>query len=914
MLEILRLPRRSAAVPLMDSFEADQSTWIVSDLRSKHEFQHMLLEKNGGYLDTSVLRASDLWKLLLRRARPEIQLVSRDFVRSLIRSFLSEHGTALGYGPSSERSVLAAMDRFAPVVFHERGDELMEEWFSENPASKEKWGANYLLARVALKRLLADQMIVAKWAPAVLQTEPDFERHWDLPLIVDLGTELGTAEAQLFLRLSKRAPVTVLEPDPAWRGESEAVLRAYRDIEGAATRTSRLKEGSAPEGRRLALRVSGQLAEVKTAVATARRWLDDGVAPHEIAILAPEIEEYWPVLKAYLDEEGIPADKPVAVKLNSYPSLSRWLARLRPKRGELTAADLELSFYSSDLKHRLRHEDFFSLFANLYGEEDLKRHAIVEDAFARGPQFGEKMNRDEFLMAAALLWDSNDPLAPLLKLAREIFQNAVPGTVFPLGEWIRYTEAVAASGEITIEEGRAGGVLVTNFSSAKTSRLRRRVFLGLTEEGLRKAERNPLPLSDIGRLSDLGFHLDHPDHGVLEFELRWLVESPSEEDIYVTGVSTFDGSIRAPASLWLKIQGAGGHGLAIPEPTRQDLVQQAAPEQWRAVRAWSEERLERLLRRLRVDLGDEEQAPIRAPLPAQLSPSLVTRYLDCPFEAATSVLFRLRDLEKIDLDLANSGLGTLTHAVFQAVTDGGWLSRPEISDEDIAALVTEKKNDLSLILAEESWWEPILKRQVRVVKEFIRVEKNWKANFPALQLLPSEQTWEIYFDPQTGHFQNEDGEGLLRIAGRVDRLETDGEGRFVVVDYKKSDANLGHQDDWLKKNELQLLFYMWALEKGALGGHNGEVIGAFYYVYRDFTRAKGFQIDEKAGGLFPPPSRKSKRSATVETKEGLFKELEEKISIVVKGLVEGEWAPHPREPEMCVRCKWTGLCRAPHLN
>src|SRR3982751_6564100 len=110
MLEIINLPRRSAALAVTKDFDAQQATWVVSDLRSKYEIQQYLLEKDGGYEDTAVMRASDLWRLLLKKARPDIQIVSRDFVRSLVRAFLDEQRANLPGTISSERAVMSAMD------------------------------------------------------------------------------------------------------------------------------------------------------------------------------------------------------------------------------------------------------------------------------------------------------------------------------------------------------------------------------------------------------------------------------------------------------------------------------------------------------------------------------------------------------------------------------------------------------------------------------------------------------------------------------------------------------------------------------------------------------------------------------------------------------------------------------------
>lgn len=920
MLEIKRLPRRSAVSSLIDGFDADRATWVVSDLRSKFELQQGLLEKRGGYLDTSVLRASDLWKILLKKTRPEIRLVSRDFASSLVRSFLADNREKLNLKTSSERAVMGAIDRFAPIVFHPNGEELLSEWFEANPESFNRWGGTYLIARVALKYLLDRKVIVEKWAASLLQSEDDFERHWDQNLIIDLGADLASAEVHLFLRLSKKVDVTLLEPAPAWREEAEMLLRAYRDVEGAAN--GRIETLAAPEavvGERTVLRLSGQLAEVKCAVAMARAWVEEGVAPSEIAILASKIEDYWPVLKAYLDEEGLPADKSVAVKLNSFPSVCRWLSRLRPKKGDLTPEDLELSVFSPTGPQRLRSEEFHALYASLYGEEDIGRHESIERLYREGPRFADRMKRDEFLLSAAQLW-GGEALAPLLLIGREILQNAAVDMELPLREWIAYSEAVAASRETTVEAARGDGILATNFPSARSAKIRRRIFLNLTEEALKKTERSPLPLEDLRRLSELGFHLDHPDHSAMEFELRWLADSAAEKDVFLTGSSSFEGSVQSPSSLWLQLRrevhpDLPPEKLAAPEATRWDLLRSAEPVVWGEERGWSEGQFAPLMTRLKVDLGDETEAAVPMPMPEKVSPSTVKRYFDCPFLVAGSSLFRLKDMDELDLDLGGRTLGNLMHAVFQHLTDEGWTERASVSDAELGELISRIREEKSIALGEEKWWGPFLRRQVAVARKFLDVEARWKALHPKLKLLKSEQEWRLLFDPADGTFTTgEPSEGKVIISGRLDRLETDGEGRYVVVDYKAGSSGLYNQKAWLRENDLQLLFYMWALEKGGLPGVEGKAEGAFYYVYRDFSRKIGFQIEDEAGPLFPPSSKTSHRRASEDDKLKLFAALEERIAAVVRSWSEGQWRPQPRKEELCERCAWNGLCRASHLN
>ncbi|MBX2987476.1 MAG: PD-(D/E)XK nuclease family protein [Bdellovibrionaceae bacterium] len=920
MLRILRLPSRAAVAPLIRNFDSRQATWVVSDLRSKLEIQQFLLERDGGYLDTDVLRASDLWKMLLKRARPRMRIVSRDFAASVVRSFLQRHREELDLKAVSERSLMAAMDRFAGVAFHPEGTATVTDWFADNPDSENRWGRLYLLARAALGFLLSQDMITEKWIAAALQSESRFGVDWTSHLMVDLGAELSGAEAELFKLLSQTTEITLLQPFPRWEREADFMLRPYADIEGYAAEISDLPEVDRPAVRRTALRLSGQLAEVKETVSRARAWIESGVAPEEIAVLAPRIEEYWPVLKAYLDEEGLPADKNISVRLNSLPSLNKWLAKLRPRRGELTPADLELSFYSTEQAQRLRHDEFRALFANLYGEEDLRRHPLVESFHREGPRFKDVMKRDEFLLSAALFWDERDSVAPLQLLLREVLQNALPSTELPLPEWIRYLESVAATKEWPVEKGDPSGILVTNLISARTTKTTHRIFLGLSEEGLKKAERNPLPLRDVRELSDLGFHLDHPDHSLLEFELRWLSSAGGAEDLYLVGVSSFEGSIRAPSALWLKLrqesseEDADSHALSIPGATRWDFLQRQSETAWARERGWSDSQREGLHRRLRQDFGEIPATPVPGIRPASVSPSFVRNYLECPFLVAGSALFRLKDLEEIDLDVARSDLGTLTHAVFQALTDEDWISRPAVGEAEMVDLIESIRTRKQFVLGDEKFWGPFLKRQTKIALEFLRVEKEWKRRHPALRLLPSETPWTLWFEPSDGSFHREEAPGRLRLSGRIDRLETDGQGRYAVVDYKASASAIHDQHEWMRENDLQLLFYLWALERGAMEGIQGRAIGAFYYVYRDFSRDCGLQIEADAGVLYPPAGKKKNLGVEEDRKLQLFAELEERLRKVLREVGEGRWWPEPADPKNCGRCAWNGLCRAKHLN
>ncbi|MBX3042006.1 MAG: PD-(D/E)XK nuclease family protein, partial [Bdellovibrionaceae bacterium] len=488
MLKILRIPDRAALQKLIQDFDPQSATWVVSDLRSKFEIQQRLLDRDSGYLDTSVMRASDLWKTLLKRAAPAVKIISRDFAKSIVRHFLSAHKETLSLDGVSENFLLSLMDRFAGIIFHPNGPELIEEWFAQNEEAVTRWKSRYQVAGSALRYFASEEMITAKWVASTLQRIPEEQRTWDKPLIVDLGAELTSAEAMLFHGLSRVVDVTILEPSPVWRAKDEFLLRPYRDLEGFASEVKELAAADKSNGQRQVKRFSGQLAEVKEAVAQVRAWMEEGVPTDRIAVLAPEIEDYWPVLKPYLDEEGLPSDKAVSVKLNALPVVNRWLARLRPRRGELTPADLELAYYAFESSNPLRYEQFRSLFVNLYGEEDLHRHESVRQFFEKKMSGASGiLPRDVFLEVASRYWENLDNTEAFLLIAREVLQNAHGGMELSLGDWIRYVEAIAASKEMTLSPASPGGLFIGNFLSAHAHPATHRIFLGLSEEGLRKA-------------------------------------------------------------------------------------------------------------------------------------------------------------------------------------------------------------------------------------------------------------------------------------------------------------------------------------------------------------------------------------------------------------------------------------------
>lgn len=907
MLKTVLLNNRSQTLEIFRRYNPRQQSWLVSDLRTKFELQQRILEQDGQFVDESVLRASDLWKILLKRLDPQLRLVSDPFARSLLRTLMEENAEILGVNSSAENTVFAYIDEMAAVIFHPEGTARLEEWFETHPEAQNRWKEWYLRARFcALKLLHEHRVITADWITAYLQNFTDLERVWTLPLVVDLGGEVSRVEAEILRILSRTVDVTVIEPHPTWREDFHFLLKPYQDLREQSSSCEKLEALSTTEKRREVLRFSGMLAEVKNAVGQVRQWLEQGIAAENIALIAPDIESFWPVLQAFLQEEGIPVQKDVTHKVQSLPSVTRWLASLRARSGRLSSSDLELSFFAREESQRLRHEEFRALFKSLYGSEDLVRSDLVRKVFSEQLDLRGVILRDAFVAQALYYWNSSATEMVEIIL-RELLQNATAATSLSWKEWLSYIESIVAAKEFTAQKGSSQGVMVTKLMSADSAKAHYRIFMGLTDEALKSRTKTQLSGEDYFELAkDLGFYLDNPDQSDLEFELRLLAESPSRHDIYSFGATDLGGSLCSPSTFWMSLEGEH-EKVSLPLETRWDEVQFSNLP---GTRVHHIERKEFTERRLAQDAGKEAVENIQLRELPRLSASALESFLKCPFIFAAQRHFKLKDLPDIDLDVDHRTRGQLAHALFESLTAEPM--RFDWTAAELDSILEKIRGDKKLLFADERLWLPLKKRHIQLGLRFLNIEKKWREEFPQTRTIGREKRFEFYLDPQTEEVHREPVPGSFRFSGQIDRIDSDSGQQLVLLDYKSSAGGISAHGSWLKKHELQLLFYMWVVEKSLLEDISGEVLGIFYYVFKNFER-KGFRIEDRAGLLYPAPKRKDK-NATAEVKELYLTEFSKLLMATVDRIRQGEIQPAPDDFKICTTCEWRRQCRAPHLN
>ncbi|WII72878.1 PD-(D/E)XK nuclease family protein [Bdellovibrio sp. 22V] len=907
MLQVIPFENRSQISEIFAKYNPREQSWLVSDLRTKFELQQKILAREGQYIDESVLRASDLWKILLKRLDPGLRLVSDPFARSLLRTIMDENAEILGVNSSAEDTVFSYIDQMAAILFHPEGTTRLQEWFETHPEAENRWREWYLRARFcALKLLNEHRVITSDWITSYLQNFNELERVWNIPLIVDLSGEISRVEAEILRVLSRTIDVVILEPSPAWREDFHFLLKPYEDLRSQSQKATPLPKDTPKPKETKVLRFSGMLAEIKNSVGQVRQWLEEGKSPDSIALIAPDIEIYWPVLQAFLAEEGIPVQKDITHKAQSLPSVTRWLALLRSKSGRLSSSDLEISFFEKEESQNLRYEEFKSLFKSLYVNEDLARNEIVHKIFHEQLDLTGLITRDEFVAKALLYWNASETDIVQVVL-RELLQNAISSTRLIWKEWLSYLESIVAAKEYTLAKGQPEGVMVTKLMSGYSEKAQYRIFLGLTDESLRSRNKTQLSGQDYFELAkDIGFYLDNPDQSDLDFELRLLAEAESALDIYCFGATDLNGTLCSPSTFWMSLSG-DHESLTLPLETRWDELQHSDQ---RGQRPWIAARKESVERRIEQDLGKKEMEPIAPKELPGISASSIESFLECPFIFAAQRYFKLKDLPDIDLDVDHRTRGQLAHALFDKLTIEPM--RFDWTTQELEKILEDIKVEKKMIFADERLWIPLKKKHVSLGLRFLDFEKRWRNEFQKTKTLAREKRFEFYLDPKTEEIHREPKENCFRISGQIDRVDGDGGQHLLVLDYKSSAGGISAHGSWLKNRELQLLFYMWVIEKELLHEIRGEVIGLFYYVFRTFER-KGFKVEDLAGSLYPASKRKDK-NASFEAKEKYLTEFSSILMGTLDRIQKGEANAQPADSKTCATCEWRRQCRAPHLN
>lgn len=463
MLEFIKLKNPQSVYNILEQFNPQTTTWIVSDLKSKSEIQNKIIQQNGFFIDTSILRVSDFWKMWLRRLAPEIQIVSTDFLKSLIEVFVELYGDKLDLNKSDASTLFIYLSELAPILLIPNSEKILQEWFDQiekgqQRNKKKTWYRWFLVSKVCLKFIIIENKVIeSRWISAYLQALDLNKLIWSQDIIVDLGSEMTSVEMSLFKILAQKTKVQILTPHPDWKDQFPYLLKTYSDNEGygkvnsvAGSEKSRLDS--------VFIRVSTQLAEVKHAVSLVRKWCDSGTLPEKISIISPDIEHYWPSLKYYLNQEGIPTQKDEVCNLASLNLFQMLLSYINNTNLEINWDSLETNIFSTNKEPQVSFEQFKSLFYLMIDEDDLERDVKIKKLFYKKINFQQSISRDEFLAVLIKIWVQNELAvydfdSEYFKVLFKDLVSQCSNITMKAQYWFKYLEQRIKNKEIKISDG-----------------------------------------------------------------------------------------------------------------------------------------------------------------------------------------------------------------------------------------------------------------------------------------------------------------------------------------------------------------------------------------------------------------------------------------------------------------------------
>ncbi|MEA3559936.1 MAG: PD-(D/E)XK nuclease family protein, partial [Candidatus Thermoplasmatota archaeon] len=221
------------------------------------------------------------------------------------------------------------------------------------------------------------------------------------------------------------------------------------------------------------------------------------------------------------------------------------------------------------------------------------------------------------------------------------------------------------------------------------------------------------------------------------------------------------------------------------------------------------------------------------------SPSSLERYANCPFEFLLRYVLYLDTRDEVDETLTPLEKGNLIHHIlFRFYRERKEKKINERnSDEALSRIIEIAEEEIERFHFEGPAWDSFREMMFRkgddpgFLQKFIESEEG----FDLMGLEPRffELSMGTRIDPANRDPASVDlpveidlGDGILKIKGKIDRVDVNDKGQFVVVDYKT--GKLPTKKMLEEGRSLQLPLYLKAL--GSLDGDLAGVGGAYYQV------------------------------------------------------------------------------------
>lgn len=277
-------------------------------------------------------------------------------------------------------------------------------------------------------------------------------------------------------------------------------------------------------------------------------------------------------------------------------------------------------------------------------------------------------------------------------------------------------------------------------------------------------------------------------------------------------------------------------------------------------------------------------------------------YLNCPYDYYIRHVLRIEPLEEVTEDISPLMRGSKVHAVLRDFYRE-WQGPITPSNRD-------KARRLLRSLAERSF-----EREADTFRN--RREKELFLTVMAERFLDAEEEfWKqgmkpAYLEQMIGRFRVTLSDGTeATIEGKIDRIDVDGNGNFIIVDYKTGSYPRPKMD--LDQAIFQLPVYA-VMAQQALSGADPSLktpIGLAYYDLKGKTSAGARDVvlyNNEARSDHPSAKPKASSKSTGEF-EAILERSMDKARAAMEGILAGDFTSAPQDENKCRYCPNEIMC------
>ena len=330
-------------------------------------------------------------------------------------------------------------------------------------------------------------------------------------IFVDLAFSFDACEKDIFQDLSRYKEVCILSPEIENRLFLDQTFDVYQSLEGELGRDqlyfldSRFKEkkdnASIVRPEIFKIKSETQLEELKKATVQVCKWLEKGVSPQDIVVLAPDMEKYWFALKTYFSREKIPVKKSVFTKVIQFPDIQYFMSALHIHLGHFSFENLEsFSFFKESGKD-------FSEFKSCYfnaPERGLAKNLLFKNK-VQSPD--KRVTGFQFVEWVLSFWPEKAPDFLWSAVSKALLKCSMNESL-KFESWMHLFESEMSALELELEEEDHRGISCLSFNALHSTTSPYVFIMGLDEDSLKAPVLAFVSESErVGILKSSGFSL-----------------------------------------------------------------------------------------------------------------------------------------------------------------------------------------------------------------------------------------------------------------------------------------------------------------------------------------------------------------------------------------------------------------------